>query len=49
MIASKYADPQGGQRNLEMLVAATLEASLLPQGEVRHEAGRYEAIMDDLA
>jgi len=49
VIASKYADPQCGQRNLEILVAATLEASLLPQSEVRHEARRYEAIMENLA
>ena len=30
IIASKYADAQLGRRNLETLVAATLEASLLP-------------------
>jgi phosphoenolpyruvate carboxylase len=31
IIASKYAHPEIGRRNLETLVAATLEASLLPQ------------------
>ncbi|MDO5653391.1 MAG: phosphoenolpyruvate carboxylase [Brachymonas sp.] len=31
VIASKYANPEIGRRNLEILVAATLEASLLPQ------------------
>ena len=30
VIASKYANPEIGRRNLEILVAATLEASLLP-------------------
>jgi phosphoenolpyruvate carboxylase len=31
VIASKYANPELGRRNLEVLVAATLEATLLPQ------------------
>jgi phosphoenolpyruvate carboxylase len=31
VIASKYANPDLGRRNLEVLVAATLEATLLPQ------------------
>ncbi|MCB5363542.1 phosphoenolpyruvate carboxylase [Pusillimonas sp. CC-YST705] len=31
VIASKYANPEIGRRNLETLVAATLEATLLPQ------------------
>ncbi|MDP1957961.1 MAG: phosphoenolpyruvate carboxylase, partial [Rhodocyclaceae bacterium] len=30
VIASKYANPELGRRNLEVLVAATLEATLLP-------------------
>ena len=34
VIASKYANPEIGRRNLETLVAATLEATLLPP--VRH-------------
>ncbi|MFG6448351.1 phosphoenolpyruvate carboxylase [Roseateles sp. BYS180W] len=33
VIASKYAHPEIGRRNLETLVAATLEATLLPQGK----------------
>jgi phosphoenolpyruvate carboxylase len=32
VIASKYSDPQIGRRNLETLVAATLEATLLRRG-----------------
>jgi phosphoenolpyruvate carboxylase len=31
IIASKYASPANGRRNLETLLAATLEATLLPQ------------------
>ncbi|MDO4997291.1 MAG: phosphoenolpyruvate carboxylase [Neisseria sp.] len=31
VITAKYADPSNAQRNLETLVAATLEASLLPE------------------
>ena len=34
IITSKYADPVIGKRNLETLVAATLEASLLPSATV---------------
>jgi len=49
VIASKYADPERGQRNLETLVAATLEASLLPRREQHAEAERYRTIMEDLA
>ena len=48
-IASKYADAQLGRENLETLVAATLEASLLhahgPDAAVR----RYAAVMDTLS
>ncbi|HEY5930372.1 MAG TPA: phosphoenolpyruvate carboxylase [Burkholderiales bacterium] len=32
VIASKYSDPEIGRRNLETLVAATMEASLLKKG-----------------
>ncbi|MFN3884469.1 MAG: phosphoenolpyruvate carboxylase [Rhodocyclaceae bacterium] len=31
VVASKYANPELGRRNLEVLVAATLEATLLPR------------------
>jgi phosphoenolpyruvate carboxylase len=31
IIASKYANPENGRRNLETLLSATLEATLLPQ------------------
>jgi phosphoenolpyruvate carboxylase len=42
VIGSKYADPEIGRRNLETLVAATLEATLLeraaPAREIYHDA-----------
>ncbi|MBK7003648.1 MAG: phosphoenolpyruvate carboxylase [Rhodoferax sp.] len=41
VIASKYANPRLGRRNLEVLVAATLEATLLPK---EHDAPRAEFI-----
>ena len=37
VIASKYANPEIGRRNLQTLVAATLEASLLPAVAVADE------------
>jgi phosphoenolpyruvate carboxylase len=47
VIASKYADPENGRRNLEILVAATMEASLAPHD---HETdSRFRAIMEQLA
>ena len=39
VIAHKYANPELGRRNLEILAAATLEATLLPQ---EHDAPRQE-------
>ena len=48
VIASKYADPEGGRRNLETLAAATLEASLArPPHHKRRE--RDMAIMESLS
>ena len=45
VIASKYADAEGGRRNLETLAAATLEASL--RKDKPHE--RHAAIADELS
>jgi phosphoenolpyruvate carboxylase len=46
VIASKYADPESGRRNLETLAAATLEASLV----LRENAPRrYEEIAEVLS
>ena len=41
VIASKYANPELGRRNLEVLVAATLEATLLPR---EHEDPQPECL-----
>lgn len=43
VIASKYAHPEIGRRNLETLVAATLEATLLPPGRQRVSKAFLEA------
>jgi phosphoenolpyruvate carboxylase len=52
IISSKFSNPGIGRRNLELLVAATLEASLMPHGvdsaQVAQLAG-FEAIMADLS
>ncbi len=47
VIASKYADAESGRRNLEVLVAATLEASFARVGA--DGAGRGAAIMEGLS
>jgi phosphoenolpyruvate carboxylase len=47
VIASKYADPENGRRNLEILVAATMEASLAPHED--QSDSRYWLVMDELA
>lgn len=47
VIASKYADPEIGRRNLETLVAATLEATLFcSENEVN---ASYQEVMDELS
>jgi phosphoenolpyruvate carboxylase len=47
VIASKYADPEAGRRNLETLAAATLEASLLETDGRNHSP--HEAIAEELS
>jgi phosphoenolpyruvate carboxylase len=49
IIASKYADPERGQRNLEALAAAVIEASLAPPGATDAGTARHEEIMAELA
>jgi len=45
VIASKYSDPEIGRRNLETLVAATLEATLLASEDHSHDhPGYYDAL-----
>ncbi len=49
IIASKYSDPDLGHRNLETLVAATLEASLLDAERLGNRARDYYGAMDALS
>jgi phosphoenolpyruvate carboxylase len=49
IIASKYSDPELGRRNLESLVAATLEASLHDAERLGESAQRYFGAMDALS
>ncbi len=48
IIGSKYSDPEIARRNLEALLAATLEASFLPTVE-SPEIAHYEAVMTTLS
>ncbi|MDQ7990248.1 MAG: phosphoenolpyruvate carboxylase [Candidatus Dactylopiibacterium sp.] len=48
VIASKYSNPEVGRRNLEVLAAATLEATLLAHPEAAPRAD-YLATMDELS
>jgi len=48
IIGSKYADADVGRRNLETLVAATLEASFQRPGS-GESGGRFDAVMDALS
>jgi phosphoenolpyruvate carboxylase len=52
IIASKFSNAEIGRRNLELLVAATLEASLMPQpaaGANRARLAGFEAVMAELS
>jgi phosphoenolpyruvate carboxylase len=52
IIASKFSNPEIGRRNLELLVAATLEASLMPNGKEGKEARKlagFEQVMEELS
>ncbi|HDV8352528.1 TPA: phosphoenolpyruvate carboxylase [Burkholderia vietnamiensis] len=49
VIASKFANPEIGRRNLETVVAATLEASLLPQSNAPAQLPAFEAAMQALS
>ncbi len=49
IIAAKYAEPQIAHRNLETLLAATLEATLLDVEGLGDSAGPAYEVLDDLA
>ena len=49
IIASKYSDPDLGRRNLETLVAATIEASFVDIEQLGDRADGYYAAMDALS
>jgi phosphoenolpyruvate carboxylase len=52
IIASKFSNPEIGRRNLELLVAATLEASLTPHAAEGRRAARlaeFESVMEELS
>ncbi|RKP44867.1 phosphoenolpyruvate carboxylase [Trinickia fusca] len=49
VIASKFGNPEIGRRNLETVIAATLEASLLPQGNAPAHLAAFEATMQSLS
>ncbi|MDR2188189.1 MAG: phosphoenolpyruvate carboxylase [Azonexus sp.] len=49
VIAAKYGNPDSGRRNLEVLLAATLEASLTDHENKIEPAERFHAVMDELS
>lgn len=49
VIASKYADPLVGAGNLETLVAATLEATLLPPVDLGGDEAPFADALEDLS
>jgi phosphoenolpyruvate carboxylase len=52
IIASKFSNPEIGRRNLELLVAATLEASLMPHetgGKHARRLAEFERVMEELS
>ena len=48
VISAKYGTPESGRRNLEVLLAATLEASLARPGDTTADAP-FHAVMDELS
>ena len=49
VISTKYGNPDTGRRNLEVLLAATLEASLTDHENKVEPAEQFHRIMDDLS
>jgi phosphoenolpyruvate carboxylase len=49
VIASKFSNAEIGRRNLETVVAATLEASIVPQGSAPANLAAFEETMQSLS
>ena len=49
VIASKYANPEVGRRNLEVLAAATLEATLTDHESAAGNVAEFQAVMERLS
>jgi phosphoenolpyruvate carboxylase len=49
VIASKFSNPEIGRRNLETVIAATLEATLLPHGNAPQSLATFEETMQTLS
>ncbi|WP_322042901.1 phosphoenolpyruvate carboxylase [Paraburkholderia sp. J67] len=49
VIASKFGNPEIGRRNLETVIAATLEATLLPHGNSPEQLPVFEETMQKLS
>lgn len=49
VISTKYGNPDNGRRNLEVLLAATLEASLTDHENQVEPAQQFHAVMDELS
>jgi phosphoenolpyruvate carboxylase len=52
IIASKFSNPEIGRRNLELLAAATLEATLVPhaaEGKQAKKLASFEQVMEELS
>ena len=49
VVAAKFADEELARRNLETLVAATIEASLIDNENLGNDRAAFSAVMDELA
>jgi len=49
VIASKYGDPVAGRQNLETLVAATMEATLLGQGRQGQDTDAFHEALEEMS
>lgn len=52
IIASKFSNPEIGRRNLELVVAAVMQASLMPaatQGKRAQRLAEFERVMEELS